>query len=582
MLQIDPTRSWITIQQRFENEGDGFLSISLPAMQDSFIESLATGRWVSSRLWKERLGGPVFLQEYLRLIFDYGSSDLELRNDCSAFAVKSVRQILGLNGKVKALPSRARQDKAVERFFSNEEKLRESRKAIIEATQDPIFDRVVSVLLGQVFSSAEKRLLSDSFHYKHGPGSTSGGYFGIRKWEAARKGWTSRLERQFDVSSLYLTYSDLASDSLLTLPGVISPRDEPPMKVTLVPKTAKTPRIIAMEPPAMQWAQQHIHGTLLETVLSQALPKRSIDWTDQERNRSLARIGSIDGELSTLDLSDASDLLHVSVVSRMLRKHRVLRDATFACRTTTADFNGRLVRLEKFAPMGSALCFPFETMAFWVIATIGALRARRPDQITKRVILNTARKISVYGDDIIAPTHSAPDIADELARFGLVVNGRKSFWNGNFRESCGADFFRGFDVTYVKIRDEIPDNIGRQEGLASYIETQNRFFEHGFVVTSEWMIERSPVRLASFRFDQKQELVFLSDTYSGVSWDERLFVIIGKMATRRVKHTTSSQYEQDRLLNWFINKNDEPQEPILPLVGRSQVVNLRFRTSPLE
>ena len=62
------------------------------------------------------------------------------------------------------------------------------------------------------------------------------------------------------------------------------------------------------------------------------------------------------------------------------------------------------------------------------------------------------------------------------------VNDEKSFFSGYFRESCGGDYYRGHDVTPVKVGQLSPT---KPEGRQSLLDASNNFFKKGFWRTSE-------------------------------------------------------------------------------------------------
>jgi hypothetical protein len=113
--------------------------------------------------------------------------------------------------------------------------------------------------------------------------------------------------------------------------------------------------------------------------------------------------------------------------------------ATRSDRTLLPD--GQLIDLKKFAPMGSALCFPIETIIFAAICRL----------VTREHGL--ASDFSVFGDDIIVPTQCAPDVMTILEELGFRVNRDKSFYRSDcwFRESCGTEYCDGFDVTPMRV-----------------------------------------------------------------------------------------------------------------------------------
>jgi hypothetical protein len=197
-----------------------------------------------------------------------------------------------------------------------------------------------------------------------------------------------------------------------------------PGKVTFVPKSAKTERTVVTEPPLNGMVQLGYEG-----VMSQRLRAAGIDISDQTLNQRLAKEGSLTGALATLDLSSASDTISNELVWHLLPFDWA--QALSYCRTSTISVDGQLIRQEKFSSMGNGCTFPLETLIFW-----GLTRACCDDDET----------VSVYGDDIICPSHRSDAVSELLRLAGFKVNLSKSFSSGPFRESCGADFYKGIDI----------------------------------------------------------------------------------------------------------------------------------------
>ncbi len=573
-LHTNPARSWMTIQQRVEHEGESYLTITLPALESHLLRCIDLGVWIPSRLWKERRGSPVFLQEFLGSVFDFRGDLPRLKNSPEAvLAIRCLRQILGLYAKKFELPSHKRSVSAVEGFFNVERELRNSR-AGIRSVLDQDFRLTVETLFGEVFYKSQKDF--EDLIFKHGPGMTADRTFGIPKYSSTRVTWTRRLDAVFDVGKVaYLNYSDLALNGDHS---VLSPKSETPMRITLVPKTAKMPRIIAMEPTALQWVQQGLLSSLSKRV-SESRLTRSCSWDNQERNRSLARKGSKDGSLATLDLSEASDRLHLSVVNHMLKNYPLLRKAVFACRSTQADFFGRNVRLEKFAPMGSAMCFAFESMAFYAIACLGVAQSSRgKSRIRQRDITIASRNVSVYGDDIIVPTDSALVVADLLESFGLLVNRRKSFWTGMFRESCGGDFYNGYDVTIARVRRNVSFNYRECEDFSATVELQNRLFEKNYFQTAEWLASKLEPAGLSYAPPGDRDGLWLYDFHlSGrCRMNPGLQRVEYRTLRREFSRGTGEPDQADLLFHWFNTSQCGPSErEVVPLVRRPKLIRLR-------
>lgn len=212
-----------------------------------------------------------------------------------------------------------------------------------------------------------------------------------------------------------------------------------------------------------------------------------MNFTDQSVNRSLALKASADMSMATLDLSAASDRVPLDMVRRMLQGVPVLRDALLATRSSRALLpNGVVIPLRKFASMGSATCFPVESMYFFTVV-LSALHRLYEQPVSWRSIDQMASKIYVYGDDIIVPTHAAETVSQALAAFGCKVNTAKSFWTGQFRESCGMDAYAGEEVTPTYVRRPAPENRAAAGAIISWIETANAFYKRGFWQSAHYM-----------------------------------------------------------------------------------------------
>jgi hypothetical protein len=205
-----------------------------------------------------------------------------------------------------------------------------------------------------------------------------------------------------------------------------------------------------------------------------------IGFTDQGPNRDLARVGSLDGSLATLDLSEASDRVSNQLVQILTSGYTHLSDAVQSCRSLRADVPGHgIIPLTKFASMGSALCFPIEAMVFLTIVFMGIERAHGT-KFHEQTIKSYHGRVRIFGDDIIVPKEYARSVSESLELFGLKVNRHKSFWNGNFRESCGKDYFRGRDVTTVKVRRVLPSKRKDVDRIVSTVSLRNQLYAKGF------------------------------------------------------------------------------------------------------
>lgn len=206
----------------------------------------------------------------------------------------------------------------------------------------------------------------------------------------------------------------------------------PVSKVTFVPKDSRGPRTICMEPHEYMYIQQGIMHRLYEHIERYSPAKGYINFRDQEVNQRLAYESSINDRFSTIDLKDASDMVPNNLIKMLVTPE--WWSALSAARTPQTQCLSQTITLKKFAPMGSALCFPVEAMLFWSICK------------------TIAPRVWVYGDDIIVGKKYAEQCVEALEQYGLLVNHDKTLLTGPFKESCGAEYYNGTDISYVKCK----------------------------------------------------------------------------------------------------------------------------------
>ena len=328
---------------------------------------------------------------------------------------------------------------------------------------------------------------------RHGPGATADRLRGNAKYTISE--WPLRLERVFP-------YGDYALPSWrhydqLDRVQFLEPGAERPVKVIAVPKTPKTPRIIAIEPTAMQYAQQALFAEIIYAIEGPAkipqplLHKRCdlgrffVGFADQEPNRFMAAKGSRDGSLATLDLSEASDRVLNEHVELLFERFPQLSEAIQSTRSSKARVDGfGVIPLTKFASMGSALCFPVEAMVFTTIVFAAIAKELRAP-LDRALIMSMRGKVRVYGDDIIVPVEYVQRVMQFLELFGLKVNKAKSFWNGKFRESCGGDYYDGEWVTPIRFRHDFPRSRADVDGVVGLVAFRNLLYWQGYWKTAK-------------------------------------------------------------------------------------------------
>lgn len=511
MCDVDTNQDRKTILARVRSEGDSFLTITLPTYLKALYKCLDKGRSDAAD-WKGfqvRGHMPTFLGGFMDRIFsryeghilpkDSSDRDPALWGPALDLgALLSVIQITGLCAKIERPCTPERVDKAFLSFVETEVDLREWERVV-----DPIllnlFRIAANTAFGDMFQKCERLLREEALIPHHGPGATADRLRGNAKWRP--KHWPVQLEEVFPQGRFAYTawhhyLADLDS-GLIPEPGAAQP-----VKVVAVPKTLKTPRIIAVEPTAMQYMQQALLGVMLESLPASKW-SRAIRLDDQSHNQRLALEGSLDGSLATLDLSEASDRVSAVLVRTMLNDYPRLCEAVFAVRTPSAQVPGfeESIPLAKYASMGSAMTFIIESLVFATIVSLVQALSFRERTGIRRIALgdlviadvpsrawSLSRSprpgVSIYGDDIIVPRDLATGVIDTLEALGLKVNRHKTFLDDMFRESCGKEYFAGQDVTHVKMRRDFPTNTdtGTElvEKIVSMVSLRNQLYERGY------------------------------------------------------------------------------------------------------
>jgi len=474
ICSVETARDLITIKSRTQHEGISFLTITLPEFASDFERGLELGRIDSTLFlgWRKRGCLPAFLQGFTSLVF---GPDGRVRDEANASAVFCVRQICRIFKKVRIPCSSERESATFRKYHDLEASL--SDTLCVPDDRLHHFRGVCRIIWDTVFGREEFN--SSRLVPRHGPGATAERISGNAKY--AHHVWYERLSDVFHFDEYIFSSLSQFDDPLYGYNSVkfIEEHQELPVRVISVPKTLKGPRIIAIEPVCMQYVQQAVGRYVMDSIEGSTLTRKSIRFTDQSVNQQLAMQSSLQKDLATLDLSDASDRVLLDSVRHMLHSQPNLLAAVEACRSRTAQTpDGKVISLKKFASMGSALCFPIESMYFYSVIVHTLLWERK---LTPHIadIRKMSAMVHVYGDDIIVPVHETDSVIEGLTLFGNKVNTTKSFWNGSFRESCGCDAFNGIDVTPVYVREMRPKTRRDSAGLISWVSTSNQLHAAG-------------------------------------------------------------------------------------------------------
>jgi hypothetical protein len=351
------TLDYKKLERRVEHEGVSFLTITLPAFCKDFERSLDEG-CVSPTSFAgfQRKGGlPLFLGGFLERVFDTCSGKI-LDAPCID-AIFAIRQLTLAFGKIQIECSKERTADAVLKYVKCEMEIRDSADSIpLELLAE--FDRMAGLLWARSLQPIDNEVwrsisdpLSTSLIPRHGPGATADGFLGNEKFDLGY--WPSRLDDVFPYwnNAIPNTRYDYRVDDV----DFREPEHEQPVKVITVPKTLKTPRVIAKEPTCLMFNQQALLQPIIQeldgdreavfdaTRVDEQLiefPPGFVGFSQQYPNRYMALRGSREGDLATLDLREASDRVSNRHVELLLRRWPSLSRAVQATRSLKADVPG--------------------------------------------------------------------------------------------------------------------------------------------------------------------------------------------------------------------------------------------------
>lgn len=366
--------------------------------------------------------------------FSFNYSDISDATD-----LRYARQIQALLQKQDFIDMGVdRRQLAYEKFMKCEEICRETNERFFDVRSSGKTPDVAAVLyhaqciidhvLGEVPSF-------DTLDFSFGPGANT-------SVKAAEANSRVKLSARLECSTNLFPHAERLLEEA---PGwrsvhTVDASDDRPLitrtcgKLTFVPKSCLIDRAICVEPILNSFLQKGIGGYIRDRLLEHGL-----DLSFQEPNQRLALQGSIDGSLATLDLSSASDCLSYGLVMSLLPEGWF--NLLDMARTDVVSYRRpgqnepELIILNKFSSMGNAYTFELETLIFWALC----------DAVLHHLGLDNG-VFRCFGDDIVIPTAAVPLLTETLTFCGFILNQDKSFWEGPFRESCGADYFNGTDI----------------------------------------------------------------------------------------------------------------------------------------
>ena len=572
-----------TIQGRVEHEGLSFLTITLPSFGKDFQFALDQGM-VSPKLFLPfRKSGsclPSFLRGFTELVFDSGTGILLEEPDIEA--ILAIRQLTLLFSKMLLPCTPERERKAMSDYVQCDKEVEyaDSNRTDSDVSE---FVRMGRLLFSDLFTALDRDIWNGDIVPRHGPGATADKLTSNGKY--ATRYWTDRLEKVFHVGDfLYpnIRHVDDCYDGV----DFLEPDSEMPSRVISVPKTQKTPRIIAIEPSSVQYVQQGILESMMRVIGSTWL-NQFIGTESQEPNQLLAQEGSLSGSLATLDLSEASDRVSFELVKALMHDHPLSLEGVSACRSLRASVPGQgIISLSKFASMGSALCFPFEAMVFLTTIFLAIEKEQGYRFTNKSDFLRFVGQVRVYGDDIIVPVDYVHTVVDLLEHFGAKVGRSKSFWIGRFRESCGKEYYSGHDVSIVKVRNMFPSHRQQVAETISLVSLRNQFYYSGCWETCEWLDSKIQKILKYFPVVEPSSSALGRHSFLGYVSEKEDEYLHKPMVKAHVVSSVSPKDNLDgpaALLKYFLKRGGPRHDRRhLERAGRPRTVRIKTRwTSPV-
>lgn len=288
-----------------------------------------------------------------------------------------------------------------------------------------------------------------------------------------------------------------------------------------VPKDSRGPRLICVHPAESIWIQQGQRSVLEAAITQFPLTKGKINFTDQSVNGKLALSSSCSRELVTLDLKEASDRMSAELV-RYLFGETAYEWLSCSRATHVKLLDGRVIRLQKWAPMGNALTFPVQSLVFWALVYASIL---------SRYGVN-CNDVYVFGDDILYPVKYHQGVLEGLVSSGLIPNETKTFVKGFFRESCGVDAYNGIDVTPLRVKKQ---GIDSTQDAVSYLDLAKRLRMGGYECCAAFIYSALSERFGRLPLSNNPDATGFVE-YVDRDWVS-LMVSESRMRFRRTTHT---------------------------------------------
>jgi len=478
-----------TMLERAKSEGSSFFKVTFSVLGKALDRGLIDGnlKIPASFGAKRDTCLPRFCYAVFRTIFDDRGILLANPNLSSVFFL---RQLLLFDSKLLTEPSLEQRKLAVDGFEQRQKTLRKVRVPV----DHPVVLRAQK-LLGSVLRNLDLSVIDPG----HGPGGVADGLDRFERWDFTE--WPYKAGRWYP----HEKYGSSSFKALCEL-GAPNIRREMNTKCCLVPKDFKGPRLISAERTVNQYLQQGQMKKMMQYIESHRLLRKSIRLKDQTFNQRICQKAYEDG-LVTLDLSNASDTVSATLVWFLLAEVPKLRSQLFCTRSDFMIYENRKIKIAAFAPMGSATCFPVETLVFWALslASVRHVTSFWPYPISRvrSPLEEASSSVAVFGDDIIIPSYAMDTLVGTLQSVGCEVNTSKTCFQTPFRESCGSEWYNGIDITIIRNKEYQYDDRKKLIDYPALLSLQRKLFLRGLysaaALCKDWAREIYPILTVTYR-----------------------------------------------------------------------------------
>lgn len=414
------------------------MATSSDALFSCLLEDLSP--YLSSQEFRDLL-----CEEKVALNHDRGLN----RNACTQLANAFYAKYVGV------APGELGEDKAFQKFTAMNNHCAQYKLESVASTswEDELFGEFKNLLYKLLYPKSDSsfELYEILDEARNGPGSAVGSIGG----DSYTKLFSSRTAATRSSLHEYLVYFFRGDHRWVSAMNLRISEFGAPMvvegsKLSFVPKNREIMRSICSEPSVNMFYQLGL-GSILEQRLRSFT---GIDFSVQpDKNRELARLGSLGGTFCTIDLASASDTISLSLLKGCLP--REFYELLLRLRSPKTSFKGRSMDLHMVSTMGNGFTFPLQTIIF----ACALLAVYKVYSIPITHPFGVSGNYGVFGDDIVCVREAYRPLCSFLSRLGFFVNESKSFSEGPFRESCGADFYSGVNIrgVYCKTLDTPQD-----------------------------------------------------------------------------------------------------------------------------